>query len=433
MSDKKINVVWICHFSNMMVRDNLCFRHFSLLDVLLKLIKKKLNNRDFAIWISNGIKWFETYHDVQLTVVFPHQGVKKGIHRFSNNGINYVCYHSEDDIFISFVKQHLFKKVRNKYYKNREVIKRVIEEIKPDIVHVIGAENPYYSIAALDIPNYIPNIVSLQTLLNKKGFKENYKIYDQAYEFRSHLESQIIQKCEYIATGVPEFVDTIKETIKPDVIALKMKLAVGVDVDCSFEKKEYDFVYFAANINKACDVAIEAFSIAKKNYPQITLNVSGYYSPKYKKKMDSLLIKYGILDSVNFSGAKQTHEEVIEQIKKSRFALLPFKVDQMPSTIREAMACGLPVASFSTPAMQQLNDKRESILLAKLGDAQALAENMIKLLENGEIASRIRENAIITVKEKFSNERMMQEWHYAYAEIKKHKEIGAPISENLLY
>jgi glycosyltransferase involved in cell wall biosynthesis len=416
-----------------MVRDNIRFRRLSLLDVFLKLINRELKNRDYAIWISNGIKWFETYNDIELTVVFPHQGVRRGIHRFSNNNINYVCFHSEDDNFISFIKQHIFKRVRKKFEKNRDVIKKVIEEINPDIVNVIGAENPYYSITALDIPNHIPTIVSLQTLLSEKGFKENYKINDQTYEYRSSLERQIIQKCDYIGAGVPEFVDTIRQAIKPDVIALKMKLAVGVDVDCSFESKEYDFVYFAANINKACDLAIEAFSIAKKKYPHITLNISGYFSPNYKKEMDSLLQKFGIIDGVYFTGAKQTHEEVIAQIKKSRFALLPFKVDQMPSTIREAMACGLPVASFATPSMRLLNDDRESILLAELGDVPALAKNMIKLLEDERTASRIRENAIITIKEKFSNKRMMQDWRCAYVDIKKQNEIGTPISEELLY
>ncbi len=435
MSERKLKVVWVCHFSNKFVRENICFRRFSLLDFFLKLIKKDLKNRDYAIWITNAIKWFETFNDIQLTIVFPHKGVRNEILRFSNNGIQYVCYHSEDDNFISFIKQHIFKVIKKKYDKNRDIIKNVINEIKPDLVHIIGAENPYYSISALDIPNSIPTIVSLQTLLSEKGFKDNYRINETAYEYRSMLEQQIIQKCKYIATGVPNFVDTIKKNIAPNVIALKMKLAVGVDVDVDDldVKKDYDFVYFAANINKACDIAIKAFAIAKKKSPDITMNISGGYSPAYKKEMDALLQKYDILDSVIFTGAKQTHEEVIEQIKKSRFALLPFKIDQMPSTVREAMACGLPVISSATPSTEQLNRDRHSILLTELGDVSALAENMLKLLENENFASRISKNAIITIKERYSNENTLKEWHYVYTEIIKHEFKGTPIPEEILY
>lgn len=430
---ENIKVVWICHFSNNMVRENIRFKRFSLLGVFLKLVKRDFHNRDFAVWVTNGIKCFEKYSDIELTVVFPHQGVENGIQSFSKNGIRYICYHSEDDNFLSFLKQHILKIVRHKYDKNRKVVKRIIEEVKPDLVHIVGAENPYYSITALDVPNKIPLIVSLQTLLNVKGFKDNYKINKKFYDYRALLEKQIIQKSDYIATGVPQYVEEIRNTIKPDVLALKMKLAVGVDVNCSDVKKEYDFVYFAANINKACDLAIEAFALAKKTSPFITMNVSGQCSPAYKKEMESRLKRYGILDSVYFTGPKDTHKEVIGQIKKSRFALLPFKVDQMPSTIREAMACGLPVVTFSTPSTELLNSDRESILLAELGDIKTLANNMTRLIENEKYSSLLSNNSIKTIKEKYGNEGLMESWHSTYLEIVKNSATRTLVSKKYIY
>ena len=432
MKDSIIKVIWICHFSNKIVRENVRFKRFSLLSLFLKLVKRNFQNRDFAIWITNGIKYFEKYSDIQLTVVFPHQGAIKGIQKFNCNGVQYICFHSEDDNFLSYIMQHVFKVVKTRFSHNCDVVNQIIEEVNPDIVHVIGAENPYYSITALNVPERIPTIVSLQTLLNVKGFKDNYKINKSCYEYRALLERKIIQKCDYIATGVPDFVNVIRETIKPNVQALKLKLAVGVDVDFSFTKKEYDFVYFASNINKACDVAIEAFALAKKKHPHITMNVSGRYTLAYKNELERRMKQLNILGSVFFTGSKDTHEEVIEQIKKSKFALLPFKVDQMPSTIREAMACGLPVVSFSTPAMEQLNSIRESILLVAHGNISALAFEMTRLLDDPKLANRIRKNAGEMISELYSNDLIIEQWRKAYKEITSHQD-GAIISESVLY
>ena len=58
------------------------------------------------------------------------------------------------------------------------------------------------------------------------------------------------------------------------------------DVDKSYLEKKYDFVYFAANVSKAGDYAIEAFALARYQMPGITLNMSGFCSPELKATQD---------------------------------------------------------------------------------------------------------------------------------------------------
>lgn len=433
MKTKKIKVVWICHFSNKKVRNKirfspLYFRRF------LSLLKKEhwIKRQDFAVWNSNAIREFEKYDDIDLTVIFPYSGIKGKKQTFSINGIKYICFRSEDDYFFPFLRNKLFHTFEKEYVHNRKLISSEISQINPDIVQIIGAENPYYSIAALDISDEIPSIVSLQTLMSDPDYLANFPISQASYEYRSGVERQIIRKSRYIGSKSERFKSLVWSQIKKEAIFLNISIAVGVEIDEEPSDKEYDFVYFAGNIDKACDYAIEAFALAYAKHPDLTLNVSGSYRHDYKAQLDKRLCELGIQRQVFFTGSKATHDKVIAQIKKSRFALLPLKVDLISGTIREAMACGLPVVTTVTPATPNLNVERESVLLSKKGDFQAMADNMLLLLDDEEFATTIRKNAFITVRERYSNERYMQQWRQAYHTIIDNVKNGNPFSEEIV-
>ncbi len=429
----KIKVVWICHFSNSDVRKLIQIdkAYYRKILCLLKRRPCRVWN-DFAVWNTNAIRQFESYHDIDLTVVFPYPGIKGKVQRFNHNGIHYVAFRSEDDNLCSFIKSRLYKSYTCTYSYNRRLIASIIKEIRPDIVHVVGAENPYYSISALDVPDDIPSIVTLQTLMSDPDFFANYPISKASYEYRSGLEKKVIRKCRYIGSRVERFRSIVRSQIKKDAVFLNISLAVGVDIDEHPCEKEFDFVYFAADISKACDYAIEAFAIACERHPGLTLNVSGSYTHDYKAQLDKRLQELGIQGQVFFTGPKATHNDVIMQIKKSRFALLPLKIDLISGTIREAMACEIPVVTTITPFTPKLNLDRESVLLSGKGDFQAMADNMLRLLDDEKFANTIRKNAINTVRERYSNERYMQIWHKAYHEIYENEKNGTPFSEDII-
>ena len=159
--------------------------------------------------------------------------------------------------------------------------------------------------------------------------------------------------------------------------------------------------------------------MACRKYPNLKLNVSGGYDESYKKNLDDRLNKLGITNNVYFTGSKETHEEVLAQIKKSRFALLPLKIDLISSTIREAFACGLPVVTTITEGTPALNEQRQTVLLSKQGDYQAMANNMLLLIEDNALANQLRDNGIRRIKELHSNELFVAKWHEAYSSLIK--------------
>lgn len=421
----QIKVVWICAFSNAKVREHFTTKINPILRFILKKKGHPVNTSvDYGIWNSNAIKEFEKIKDIDLHIISPIRYLSKKEVRFDVNGIHYYFFRDENSNLISQLYYQLVTKNKSLFIKNRKHVRTLVKEINPEIVHVIGAENPYYSLALLDIPDKIPTIIQLQALLDRlvENIANQFEKKNIAYKGR--LERQIIDKADYVGTEVVDFKEYIKEEIKPETKFLDISIAMGNEINLTEEVKVYDFVYFAAGINenKAGDVALKSFAIAHQLHPEITLNIIGKIDEGFRKILDEIISKNRLENAVFIEGKLPTHNDVISQIRKSKYALLPLKFDFVPNTIREAMCNGLPVVTTITEnGTTKLNEKRESVLLSKPDDHNAIAKNMIKLIENPTLAETLRKNAAISEEERINNYDMMLKWADVYKKIKSNR------------
>lgn len=417
---KRIKVVWLCHLSNERIREHLYLR-VPILERIVRIIthNPSKENTDFAVWNTNGIREFEKFTDeIDLFIIAPFHYLVSREARFDMNGIHYYFYQDRPSFLLREFGKRLFK-YHSKYYSNRKKAIEEVRRIQPDVIHLIGAENPNYGLAALDIPTGIPLIVQLQTLLSDSRFKENYFMSGGDYDYRCCVEKQLFMRADYIGTTVKFFLPIIAQ-INPKATILPIRIALGESITKKSDKTTFDFVYFASSIDKAADLAVEAFGLAFCKHPNITLDIIGSGSTGFVENLQRRIGELGLNKAVTFEGRLATHDDVISQIRKARFALLPLKVDMVSGTIREAMANGLPVATTITPSTPRLNACRESVLLSETGDHSALADNMCRLLEDEEFARRLSANALITASERLSNTDSMIEWKDAYFSILKH-------------
>lgn len=430
----KIKVVWVCCFSNALVRSKLIKQESWFITLLKKVIPNEgsVANDDFALWNTRGINEFKKFSDIELHVISHANGIRQKLQKFELEGVNYYFYRDEADGLFSKLKYRLDGGKPFRHVKGDRIINQVIDEINPDLIHIIGAEN-YYSSFILDRNDSIPSIVYLQTLLCEPGFNERYKLLNEAhYKFRLDIEKRVIKRCDYIGTESSQFRDIILKDVDPNAKFFQMNVATNVEINVSDADKEYDFVYFANGISKACDYAIEAFGIAASKYPNLKLDVVGQYSEDYKKKMEDRLVELGILKNVTFEGSYPSHGDVIKQVMKSRFALLPFKVDYNPTTIPEAMSCGLPVVSSKTEGISVLYSDENNILLSDIGNHAAMADNMVRLIEQPDLVNKIKANAFALIK-KDSNASRMRQWADIYSAVVNNNKNGVIIPEALFY
>jgi glycosyltransferase involved in cell wall biosynthesis len=371
---------------------------------------------DYGLWNTNAIREFESIDSVDLHVIVPVNMTSRNLEEFNNRNIHYHIVKSHDGILHKVFGRRI--KLPS-YKKDRAVITSIIRSIDPDVVHIIGAENPQYSQVVFDIYKKFPVIVQLQTLLSDPHILNSDGINPQVVK----MEKAILTLPIFIGTNVKEFKQVILSMINPKAKILNIRLAVSEPVERKKSEKKCDFVYFSANINKAADLAVSAFCLAAKQHPEITLKIIGAYSAEYKKKLEEELINNGVEGNVTFEGSLPTHEDVLRHIREARFALLPLRIDLISGTIREACANGLPVISTITEGTPYLNKERETALLSKIGDSASMANNMIRLIENPILAERLRENGYLYAEGFRNNRDSMYEWVEVYQTIMRTNKI----------
>lgn len=82
--------------------------------------------------------------------------------------------------------------------------------------------------------------------------------------------------------------------------------------------------------------------------------------------------------------------------------------------IIEAMASGVPVVATRSAGAREIIEDGETGRLVPIGDAHALAEAILCLLDDREGRERLRQRALETVRQRFSLERMIEETERVY-------------------
>lgn len=410
-----MKVAWICSFSNAEIRSILKYDNSLLNRYAFRLMGVDVTKKiDSAIWNSNAIKEAEKFSDIELHIVCLVRFLKDKRQDFVLRNVQYHFLREENSDWYRFLYHQLFTKFSSRFHKNRKAVKAVIDEISPDVVHVMGAENPYYSLSVLDIPTSIPIIVQLQTLLDR--LKDVTKVKQEKVDcyYKGSLEKEIIIRADYIGTNVGAFRDYIINEIKPKARFLDISLAMAQNINLKECKKEYDFVYFASNICKAGEEALKTFAIIHQRHPELTLDIIGGYDETLKEKLDAIVLENNMQNAVTFEGRLETHDDVLSQIRKARYALIPLKMDFVPNTIREAMANGLPVVTTITNGTPNLNIVRQSVMLSPQDDFEAMADNVELLLNDSTLANTLKENAFLTEKERCNNSDIVKRWQEIY-------------------
>jgi len=427
---EKIKIVWLCHFSNQEVRDLLPLSKLQFFNFIKKIIgKRKTIYVDFAPWINNLIKEFEKIENVELHIIAPHKGMKKSRTEFQLKGIYYHFFKAELLFPWNKLENIFNKKQQINFSRNRSFIKAFINHIQPDIVNLFGTENPYYSIATLDIKD-IPVFVSVQTVYsNPETKKYEYKVET----YRVDIEKQIHKKELYYGCAGRKYRDLILEN-NPNAKIFKMFFPIQVPKKISDVRKKYDFVFFAAAVTqiKGIEDAIDALEIVKKLFPKVLLDVVGSCNPNYKRELQKKIKEKQLDENIVFHDYFPLQTDMHLHIQQSNIALLPIKLDIISGTVVEAMYLELPIVTYKTYGTPYLNKNGDTVLLADIGDIQKLAENMLKLLTDVDFRNELSMKAKIFVETELNNTVNAKRLVEDYKAVINHYYYRTPIPQSLL-
>ena len=199
--------------------------------------------------------------------------------------------------------------------------------------------------------------------------------------------------------------------------------------------KEYDFVNYAMAMSdkKGYSDVVKALAVVKKAYPSVKLNLIGGCTNEYKESLLELIKDCGLEENVVFTPFFEQQEDLFQHLQKSRFAVLPCKMDSVASTIRQAMHYGLPVICYETEGTPRLNIEKQCVLIAENGNVADLADKMIQLLSSKELEDILRENAKDYSARWSDDEKITNQMVANFKAVVEHYNNGTPIPENLLY
>jgi len=135
---------------------------------------------------------------------------------------------------------------------------------------------------------------------------------------------------------------------------------------------------------------IKAFKNVHERFPESKLGIAGDGSRR--AALEQLVIELNLKDCVTFYGSVE-HSKIQDLYDQYDIYVNASNVDNLPGTILEAFASGLPVVSTNPGGIPYMVENGKTGLLVEKNDCDALAERVIELLKDPELAFRLSRNA----------------------------------------
>jgi glycosyltransferase involved in cell wall biosynthesis len=435
MDNKTLKVAMVCHLSNPMIREHL---HLSKNCVYNKLRAIKghqpLVYSDYAPWNTFIIKEAESYQDLDFHVIAPHIGMIKDTEEFENEGIKYHFYKNKPSPFFRALYSKLFPNKNIEFKRNSKRVKQWIYDLKPDLIVLVGAETPDYSITVLGIKG-IPIYILSQAIFNNPEFESHYSASD--YRYRAKMEIDLFRQSGYVGVYSDKHFDVLKN-LDYDGYIFKFHWPVILPVfrDSVLKQKVYDFVNFAHYMSEAKGYhdSLKALAIVKEEYPTVKLALVDHGPNRVRKELTDLIDKYDLKENVDFIPFFEKKSDLYSFLQTVRFGVLPCKLDYYSGTMLDSMTCGVPIVVYKTEGTPTLNSKRGTVLIAEMENITELASNMKLLLSNKNLADTLRENGYLYIEEKNEAEKLNMKYLVEnFKAIIDNYHKGIPIPESMLY
>jgi glycosyltransferase involved in cell wall biosynthesis len=142
---------------------------------------------------------------------------------------------------------------------------------------------------------------------------------------------------------------------------------------------------------------------------------------KNLERLQALARKIGIDRSVWFAGFQSNP---YKYLVRSRVFVLPSYWEGFPNSLVEAMACGIPVVSTDCPSgPAEIITPTHDGLLVPMKDPAALAEAILKVLENAKLARRLADGAQRRSRD-FSIGNIVREYEQMFQDVSAGRLIG---------
>lgn len=313
---------------------------------------------------------------------------------------------------------------------NKDLWKKVIEQIHPDVIHIWGSEftdgldlleNIKETPTLLTIQGVIAAIarypnggLSLKELraaqpFGKKWIVEKYRRDAQRICAQMPYEQQLTRRVQGIILD-SEWSQSIYHCIAPDTKIYRQQMPLN-DI---FQKYTWSlktctphtiFCNAGRTPYKGIHMAVRALAIIRRQYPDVKLRIPGAINfkkldslrtPPYFRYLYRLAQQLGVVDCIEFPGVLAP-EQMAQEMVRAQVFIMPSAIENQSSTLREAMMVGTPSVSANVGCIQEYLHHGENGYLYRYEEYELLAGYVMRLFDNTTLAERFSAKARHTI------------------------------------
>lgn len=286
-------------------------------------------------------------------------------------------------------------------------VKKIIESIKPDIVHAHYATGYGLTGALCKVRPYIISTWGSDVFLAPKKnkifkyiLKYNFERADYITATSRNLTEETSLYTNKKVITIPFGVDTMKFSRQEKACSDTLTLGIV---------KSLEHIYGVRYL-------IEAFAEISGKYGNVNLLIVG--DGPLRHDLEQLCRKYQIENRVTFLGSVP-NSQVSTVLNRMDIFVMPSLSESFGVSILEAEACQIPVVASNVGGIPEVVKDGSTGFLIKPGDSKAIADKLIKLIENKELREEMGRQGRIFVEKNYDWKHCVDQMHRLYLDICK--------------
>lgn len=384
-----------------------------------KVLNQRTHDRG---WIASLGELIKADNSIQLAVAFFDNHRKD--FKFEYEAIT---YYPMPDKLATRIGQLKSRSLGKHWDTNLQATIRVIEDFKPDIIHLFGTESGIGDIVGhTNVPviihlqglinpyvdNWLPRGITLQAILFKSNMKEllmrrdlvsKYFIYKKIARREEHL----LKRTKYFF-GRTSWDKRVLRLFNPEAKYFhceEVLRPVFYENAGKWQNNASNVLRLVSTINpetyKGLDIVLKTVEILKK---QTALNFEWHivgiqHDNRVVRIMEKNKKNRFKNFPVVFRGVKQA-SEVVSELLMSNIFIHPSHSDNSPNSVCEAMMLGMPVIASYVGGIPSLIQHGTDGLLYNSNDSYDLAGMILECSQNQEYLDELAKRAAKTARER---------------------------------
>ncbi len=294
---------------------------------------------------------------------------------------------------------------------------RQIKKFNPDIIHVHTPFSVGWEAVLVSKILKIPLVGTHHTFYNHylKHIKLDFKWMKK---ISWKLTIGFYNRCNLILSPSRSLADElVREGLKCPINVLQNSINVNLfrpmedssakeEAKKSFGVKNRSICYMGRlSYEKSIDQIIQAFTLINKKMPDLNLMLIG--DGPERKNLEKLAKDLKVNNSVIFTGSLLYNGDLVRSLQANDLFISASKSENMPLSVLEAMAVGLPMVLVQEKGLAELIQENVNGVFAKTDDPADIAEKTLSLLSSPELLKKFgqgsRQMAMECSNEKVTN------------------------------